>query len=153
MNTRRWLKSLKYLYVSYGKFFSSDYYCPRTKYEGRQCFLLGNICLSTWGDTPFSQMGASPIQCNGGVTHIRTGWGTPIRLDRSTPLGWMGVIPRNNGVSPHLAVWRYSHWAKWRCPPPPTPGRSTASTSYAAGGMPLAFSLDLPAKIINVCNI
>ena len=100
--------------------FLGTYYCPCTKYEGRYWF---KRCLLTFGggSTP-SQVwsGGYPIPGpGGGVLHLRSGQG-----------GTPGYPPSRTGWGVNL-------------PPPPTTTRrqsSIASTCYAAGGMPLAFT-------------
>ena len=90
------------------------YYRPRTKYEGRYCF---HRCLS--------------VHISGGIPHPRSRWGGgyPISgLDGGFPIqDWMGYPPP-------IQCWTGT-------PPPPSRRQSSiASTCYAAGGMPLAFT-------------
>ena len=108
--------------------YTTDFYRPRTKYEGRYCF---HRCLSVRisGEYPIQRMAGggvfTPSQVQTGVPHPRSrqGGGTPTHTSRTR---W-GIPPLQDWVG-------YPH------PPPQSGDSSISSTCYAAGGMPLAFT-------------
>ena len=74
-----------------------------------------------WGNSPLARTGW------GTPSPARTGWGTPLAKIGWVPPPWPGL----DGVPPTR---------DWMGTPPSTRQSSTASTCYAAGGMPLAFT-------------
>ena len=107
-----------------------DSYIYRPRTYVRREVMFSQVCLcSTFGGgrggTP-SQVwlgGDTPSQVwLGGVPHPRSTWGTP------PDLGWGTSLDLGRGTPPELG---------WGNPPRQI---SVASTCYAAGGMPLAFT-------------
>ena len=131
------------------KFATSAAWLP-TAYEVRRkvIFILGNVCLSTWGVPPCFSMGAggTPSFLKGG-TPILPGGGYPSRLMRNTPIqtdcvggvplpgwDWMGVPPTGTG-------WGYPQLGLDGIPPQGTVTlgqvmpRSARLLRFPAGGL------------------
>ena len=87
-----------------------------------------------WG-TPWTWDGVPPGPGMGYPPDL--GWGTPRTWDGVPPQTWGGVPPQTwDGVPPQ--TWDGVPPRTWDGVPPPT--WDIASTCYAAGGMPLAFT-------------
>ena len=121
------------------------YYRQHPKDEGRQCFQSVHTCgwvspSCRWGGGtlfPVQDRGY-PIARSGweGVPHSKTGWGTPLpKTGWGTPLSGLDGVPcQARWVTPPLI----QDWMGY--PLPVRRQSSIASTCYAAGGMPLAFT-------------
>ena len=123
------------------------YYRPRT-YVRREV-MFSQVCVcSTLGGGGYpipGLAGGTPSQFRGVPPWTRSGWGIPPDLGQDTPpptrSGWgpppdlgQGTPPRNwDGVPPGPGTGTRPHqvWIRQS---------STASTCYAAGGVPLAFT-------------
>ena len=127
-------------------FIQFNYYRPHPKDGGRYCFQF--VCQSTygggtpvrsgWGGHPIPGLagGGTPSQVwLGGVPHPRSGWGYP----PTTRSGWGTPPDLGLGTPQDLGLGTPPDMGLGT-PPPPGPGTGIASTCYAAGGMPLAFT-------------
>ena len=95
----------------------------------------GTPARSRWG-TPQTWDGVPPVPGMGYPPDL--GWGTPLDLGCGTPpdLGW-GTPPDIRWGTPLDLRWGTPLDLRWGTPPRQI---SIASTCYAAGGMPLAFT-------------